>query len=193
MIRKDEIEILALEALDKAPPASQLAEPLNYIFAEHFRQRVLCNILECIADQATLNRTKVIAALRFLKLDFGPHIIDEEEDLFPMLRRRAEPEDRIDDVLSELTQEHAADKLDAEQIMDGLSDVLADKGASILPVSLVKLLHRFAENERHHLTLENAIVLPLARVRLTTDDLRNMANRMATRRGISLPELSHAV
>ena len=46
---------------------------------------------------------------------------------------------------------------------------------------------------RHHLTLENAIVLPLARIRLTADDLRNLAQRMSARRGIKLQEPGNAV
>ncbi|NNJ77081.1 MAG: hemerythrin domain-containing protein [Anderseniella sp.] len=193
MKKQEEKEVLALEALGNAPPSSQLAEPLDYIFAEHFRQRVLCNALDEIADQERPDRHMIEAVLRFLRVDFAPHMQDEEHDLFPLLRRRAEPEDRIDDVIGQLTQEHAADRLDAKLITEGLSKVLAGKAATGVTSSLGKLLHRFAENERNHLTLENAIILPLARVRLTADDIRNMAKQMATRRGITLQELGDAV
>jgi len=193
MKKQEEKEVLALEALGKAPPSSQLAEPLDYIFAEHFRQRVLCNVLDEIADQERLDRQMTEAVLRFLRVDFAPHILDEEQDLFPMLRRRAEPDDRIDDVIGQLNQEHAADRLDAKLITEGLAKALAGKAATGVASSLAKLLHRFAENERNHLTLENAIVLPLARIRLTADDLRNLSQRMAARRGINLQELGDAV
>ena len=193
MKKQEEKQVLALEALGNAPPSSQLAEPLDYIFAEHFRQRVLCNVLDEIADQERPDRQMIEAVLRFLRVDFAPHMQDEEHDLFPMLRRRAEPEDRIDDVIGQLTQEHAADRLDARLITEGLSKVLAGKVATGVESPLGKLLHRFAENERNHLTLENAIILPLARVRLTADDLRNMAMQMAARRGIDLQELGDAV
>ncbi len=110
---EEESEVLALEALSKAPAASQLAEPLDYIFAEHFRQRVLCNALDEIADQERPDHQLIKAVLRFLRVDFAPHMQDEEHDLFPLLRKRAEPEDRVDDVIGQLTQEHAADRLDA--------------------------------------------------------------------------------
>lgn len=193
MAKNKDSETLALETLEKGPPASQLTEPLDYIFAEHFRQRVLCNILDCIADQTPFNRSKVIAVVQFLKLDFAAHVVDEEEDLFPMLRRRAEPEDRIDEVIARLSQEHAAHKLDADEIMNGLSAALADGKKRKLSTAFSKLLHRFAANERHHLTVENAIVLPLARVRLKADDLRNLGHRMATRRGINFQELGNAI
>lgn len=193
MKKQEETEVLALEALANSPPSSQLAEPLDYIFAEHFRQRVLCNVLDEIADQDHPDRQMIEAVLRFLRVDFAPHMQDEEHDLFPLLRRRAEPEDRIDDVIGQLTQEHAADRLDAKLITEGLSKVLAGKTATGETSPLGKLLHRFAENERNHLTLENAIILPLARIRLTADDLRNMAKQMAARRGVNLQELGDAV
>ncbi len=193
MEKQEEKQVLALEALGNAPPKSQLAEPLDYIFAEHFRQRVLCNALDEIADQERPDRQMIEAVLRFLRVDFAPHMQDEEHDLFPLLRRRAEPEDRIDDVIGQLTQEHAADRLDARLITEGLSKVLAGKAATGVASSLGKLLHRFAENERNHLTLENAIILPLARVRLTADDIRNMTKQMAARRSIDLQELGDAV
>jgi len=186
MSNEEEAEVLALEALGKAPEESQLAEPLDYLFAEHFRQRVLCNALDEIADQERPDHQMIKAVLRFLRVDFAPHMQDEEHDLFPMLRRRAEPEDRIDDVIGQLTQEHAADRLDAKLITEGLSKVLDGAATTGEASSLGKLLHRFAENERNHLTLENAIVLPLARVRLTSDDLQEMSLQMAARRGVEL-------
>jgi iron-sulfur cluster repair protein YtfE (RIC family) len=186
MSNEEEAEVLALEALGKAPEESQLAEPLDYLFAEHFRQRVLCNALDEIADQERPDHKMIKAVLRFLRVDFAPHMQDEEHDLFPMLRRRAEPEDRIDDVIGQLTQEHAADRLDAKLITEGLSKVLDGEATTGEASSLGKLLHRFAENERNHLTLENAIILPLARVRLTSDDLQAMSVQMAARRGVDL-------
>ncbi len=193
MANKAEMEKLALEVLDKVPPVTQLNEPLDYIFAEHFRQRVLCNVLDGFACGKKLDATLIASVLHFLRGDFVCHIFDEEQDLFPLLRRRARPDDRIEDVLGQLSEEHAADRLDAELITDGLGKALARGGKAALPARFAALLRRFAENERHHLTLENAIVLPIARVRLTADDLRNMAKRMAARRGINLPEPGNAV
>ncbi|MGI9512183.1 MAG: hemerythrin domain-containing protein [Anderseniella sp.] len=193
MKKQEETEVLALEALSNAPPSSQFAEPLDYIFAEHFRQRVLCNMLDEIADRERPDRQPIEAVLRYLRVDFAPHMQDEEHDLFPMLRRRAEPEDRIDDVIGQLTQEHAADRQDAKLITEGLAKALAGKTETGQGSALAKLLHRFAENERNHLTLENAIILPLARIRLTDDDIRNLAHRMAARRGVKLQEPGDAV
>jgi len=188
--KQDEARYMALSTLAAPPPAAQLASPLDYVFAEHFRQRTLCWVIDRIADAEERDEECIGAVLRFLREEFGAHVLDEEEDLFPLLRRRAEPDDRIEEVLGELSQEHAADKLDAEAIVEGL---FAATGRRRFTKAFRGLLHRFAANERRHLIVENAIVLPLARVRLTIDDLRNLGRRMAARRGIDYPGTTYAV
>lgn len=180
-----------IEVLGAAPPPDQLAQPLDYIFAEHFRQRVLCNVLDTIASGRSTERTLLQAAICFLKTDFAPHVCDEEEDLFPLLRRRAEPDDEVVQLIDRLSEEHAADKLDAQEIIEGLQGLLRKTGR--VPATLAKLLRRFAANERHHLTVENAIILPLARLRLTREDLWSLGHRMAQRRGLPFPEVVNAV
>lgn len=189
MTKRQEARKMALEALQTMPPASLLHTPLEFIFADHFRQRVLCGILDEMADTGFADRKMTEAVLAFLTSDFGTHVIDEEEDLFPLLRRRAQPEDRIEDVLGELSEEHAADKTDAQEIIDILHRALESDERSIPPPYTASLLHRFAANERRHLIVENAIVMPLAKVRLSADDLRNLGRRMAARRGTDFPEV----
>ncbi len=181
---------MALATLAARPPVEQLASPLDYIFAEHFRHRVLCWMIDRIAEGSAFDEECIAAVLRFLREDFGLHVVDEEEDLFPLLRRRAEPQDRLNDVLGELSEEHATDRLDATAIVDQLSHTWSGKR---LTRALRDLLRRFASNERRHLIVENAIVLPMARGRLTIDDLRNLGRRMAARRGIDYRKLSDAV
>lgn len=180
-----------IEVLEAAPSPDQLAQPLDYIFAEHFRQRVLCNVLDMIASGRNTDQNLVQAAIRFLRTDFAPHILDEDQDLFPLLRRRAEPEDRLEKLLEQLSQEHAADEVDASEIIDGLRSLL--QRTSKVSASLARLLRRFAANERHHLTVENAIILPLARQRLSPEDLWSLGHRMAERRGKTFPEQFNAV
>lgn len=193
MLGSKEGRILALEALYTPPPSSLFAEPIEYIFAEHFRQRVLCNLLEELAETYNADRELIKAVLAFLRNDFGLHVIDEEEDLFPLLRRRALPDDRIDDVLGELSHDHALDQSDARRIMDALEATTEQTASVSFDADTTTLLHRFSRNEHRHLILENAIVLPLARTRLTADDLRNLGWRMAARRGVAYPETPYAV
>ncbi|MDA4844458.1 hemerythrin domain-containing protein [Hoeflea poritis] len=184
---------LAIAALGEPPPVAQLLAPLDYILSDHFRQRSLCKAVEDLANADDFDREMAEAVLRFMKSDFGLHVIDEEEDLFPLLRRRALPEDDINMVLGALSLEHASDHDDAERIVEGLAQALETRRADFPDAEFAALLKRFAAGERRHLIVENAIVMPLARARLNDDDLRNLGRRMAARRGIDYPEKKHAV
>lgn len=174
---------MALDALATPPREALFATPIDYLAADHDRQRVLCWTLDRIARSEAPDAEEIRAVLRFLAEDFAVHVTDEEEDLFPLLARRAEPEDRIGDVLAELSAEHAAEKPEALAVARGLEAALA---TGSLDDALRPVLTRFAAAERRHLIVENAIVLPLARARLTGDDLRTMTLRMTARRGVAV-------
>jgi hemerythrin-like domain-containing protein len=152
--------------IEPAPPAL-LSDPLGFFFAEHFRQRRLCNLMEQLANAAALDRDLTSGILAFLQDDMVLHVQDEEEDLFPLMRRRCPPEDEIERVLSALTAEHAGDRHLSGLVVEGLREAMVD----------------FARNERRHLALENSIVLPLARLRLTEDDLAMLSACMTRRHG----------
>jgi hemerythrin-like domain-containing protein len=188
-----ESRALAIAALAGRPPVDQLRSPLDYIFAEHFRQRSLCRILCDLAAQAHLDREMAKAALDFLRTDFGLHVVDEEKDLFPLLRRRRQRQDRMNDILGTLSAEHAADAIDANHIIAALAAALDDENPVRLDDAARALMTSFAANERRHLTTENAIVLPLARARLTIADLETLGRHMAARRSVTYPEGRDAV
>ncbi len=183
-----ESRALAIAALAERPPVDQLRSPLDYIFAEHFRQRSLCRILGELTRQPQLDREMAAAALDFLRSDFGLHVVDEERDLFPLLRRRRRRQDRMNDILGSLSAEHAADALDANRIIAALVAALDRDSPVPLDDGARALMASFATNERRHLTTENAIVLPLARARLTRGDLDILGRHMAARRGLIYPE-----
>jgi hemerythrin-like domain-containing protein len=162
-----------------------LSDPLGYIHADHFRHRELCRAAEELADAALYDAALGEAVAAFLDRDMAVHVIDEEEDLFPLLRRRAAAADGIEKVLGLLSGEHAADEMLAKQIVNGLLRA-ARKPAETLDRALKNALRTFADRERRHLTVENAIVLPLAAKRLSRADLNGLSRRMAARRGIDL-------
>ena len=152
---------MTIEALDTAPPVAQLLSPLEYILSDHFRQRALCQALDQLADGKSLDREQAEAVLRFLRTEFSAHVIDEEEDLFPLLRRRAEPEDDVEGVLGDLSLEHATDKDEADLVDSRrLTDAIDNGGKGFPAPDAAELLHRFAASERRHLIVENAIVMP---------------------------------
>lgn len=188
MENSQDLRTSALEAMRTEIPDSLLQEPLEYIFADHFRQRAMCMLLDEIADNESIDIEAVSAALTFLTSQFRPHIADEEAGLFPLLLERAEPEDEFDAVLKQLTEEHVSDGQDAKSIIPVLERLLLPKGEGPVGPDVADLLKRFAANERQHLIVENSIVLPLARARLTDEDLKNLASSMAIRRGVSLDD-----
>jgi hemerythrin-like domain-containing protein len=191
MDKHEEQRALAIKALREPLPVGLLLEPIEYVFADHFRQRSLCVIIERISEQSDVDREMVQSAFDFLVNDFGVHVIDEEEDLFPLLRRRALPEDAIEDILGQLSQEHALDQIDGEHVVGVLRKLLEGKKEACDKTDQ-DLFKRFACNEKRHLICENAIVLPLARVRLTNEDMRNLGRRMAARRGVDYPGIENA-
>lgn len=186
MEKSKESSLSALETLRAPLPDDLFNEPIEYIFADHFRQRALCALLDEIASGTSPDIQMVMAVLGYLKSEFQPHLLDEEKGLFPMLSRRAKPEDEIDEVLRQLTEEHASDGEDAKDIILVLEQIAKAGGSNALSEKAADLLKRFAANERQHLIVENSIVLPLARARLTEEDCRDFGQRMAARRGVVL-------
>ncbi len=123
----------------------------------------------------------VAAVLPMLRVDLAVHIRDEEEGLFPLLRQRALPSDNFDEIAEVLSLEHASDEGFAEEIVDQLES-LKDGKRPHNPDMLGYMLRGFFETQRRHLAWEDAVVLPLARERLTAVDLRKLSGIMLENR-----------
>lgn len=169
-------------------PDNLLREPLDYLFADHFRQRTLCNALEYLVDGGEDRQSSRMAEalLSYLSEDFLWHIQDEEVDLYPVLRSRCRQEDDIDGILDGLARDHTADEHLARGIVQDLHRII-DDGACAQRPSFERLAAAFVSTEGRHLALENDLILPLARRRLTTEDLERIGRAMAARRSIDYP------
>lgn len=170
-------------SIEPSPP-ELLKEPLEFLFAEHYRHREMCKILEFLAATPTFDAALIATTDNFLRRDLALHVMDEEEDLFPLLRRRCEPEDDIEDVLVRLSADHAMDQQLARAVL-GVFAIALERQAPLAtlpgaPEALLKL----ARQEKGHMALENAIVLPIARRRLHATDLEALSIRLAARRGV---------
>jgi iron-sulfur cluster repair protein YtfE (RIC family) len=167
-------------------PPELLRHPLDFLFAEHYRHRQLCRILDHLAEAAAADLPLMARADDFIRYDLALHVIDEEEDLFPLLRRRCDPDDDIDQVIGRLSGDHRDDAALAKTVRQHLSTALA-KGLPVWRMAhAARDLRQFARQERAHVALENAVVMPLARTRLRPEDLRALSGRLAARRGIYL-------
>lgn len=172
----------ALEMLTARHVLSDIDSPIDFIFVEHLKHRILCWILDKVAAEEYIANETMDAVISFLEIDYILHIADEEQDLFPALLRRAKPEDDLEERIAELVQEHATDKKDAVRVGECLQHIIANRGGPGPSRAMCSLLRRFSANERQHLIVENGIVLPLARVRLQRDDLAQISAGMAMRR-----------
>jgi iron-sulfur cluster repair protein YtfE (RIC family) len=164
-------------------PDSLIHEPLNWLFAEHYRHRQLCRLIDSLATAAAYNEEGMNEVIAFLEHDLPLHVLDEEEDLFPLLRRRAVPDDDLEHVLGVLSGEHQSDGDRVSTLLAALIRARSERKSPALNAGLRTLLTEFAVHERKHIALENAVILPIARLRLQACDLQALSARLAARRG----------
>ncbi|MET3527978.1 hemerythrin domain-containing protein [Phenylobacterium koreense] len=167
-------------------PLELLNTPLDWFFFEHLRHRQLCRLIDMVAASDTPDPKNAIRIVRFLRFERPLHILDEEEDLFPLVQQRSLPEDGLEHVLEVLLADHKAAAEQVRAVRAVLEGALADE----VPVTALggqarQILLGFASCERAHLALENAVVLPIARLRLTANDLSYLTQQLAARRGLT--------
>lgn len=164
-------------------------DPLEFMLAEHLNHRRMCRALERLAAASEFDAARITALLDFIRFDLTLHVIDEEEDFFPMLRERCLPEDGVDDVLERLSDEHAEDKALSVRVRDVLNACLILRKPPHAIEGGAEALTNFAHHELRHLTLENAVIVPLARRRFSAADLRALSKRLLLRRRrVTAPE-----
>lgn len=181
----------ACSAIVEHIPDNLLLEPIEYIFADHCRQRELCRAIKALSQLSTIdedarNSAKVI--LNYLDNDFTNHIEDEEQNLFPLLQVRCAPEDRFSDILHVLKTEHQRDLFLFKDVCEAIKLITEGKDISEIP-DFQSSARLFAETHLAHLNWENTVLLDLARMRLNKDDQYTLAHGMAARRNITLPKI----
>ena len=146
---------------------------LAWIEKEHRAERNLCDMLEGIADALLEPLDTELAGSGILALRgcLKRHVLLEEEYLYPVLTKRLCPGDLAENMLEHIRCEHATDESLAHDTADQLEQALA-RGRVENPEMLGYMLRGFCECRRRHIAWEDAIVLPLARHRLTEKDFR---------------------
>lgn len=160
-----------------------LGEPIDYLEAEHYRQRVAFAHLERVAAESSAERRAALARLvmEFLSADLVRHFDDEDAIFFPLLLKRCPQADGLEKVLSLISGERAHAKDLVRRISGDLARLAnlepAEIGFAAAAMALV-------ESQRRCLAWENAMVLPLARKRFSPDDRVAVGKEMAARRGL---------
>jgi hemerythrin-like domain-containing protein len=166
-----------------APHHDSFRLPIEFLFSEHDRHRVICATLDRLAEDCTSEDAQDNAqfVLSYLENDMPLHIADEEEDLFPILKRCCEPDDELDYILELLREEHEADEDYYLSLLEPLR--LIASGMEPTDIQIFGHMARtFATFHRRHLGWENGTVLPLARKRMSAADQAELGRRMAARR-----------
>jgi hemerythrin-like domain-containing protein len=155
-----------------------LGNPIDFIAEDHMRERAICAMIDKIAAAEQPDRDDCDHVLAFLREELPLHLADEDEDLFPMMRARCEPDDEIDIIIDRLQSDHGHALTDTPDVV-----ALLRRGSE-LPDDGRARLTDFATHSRRHIIVENAIILPIARARLSKDDLDIMRLHMLKRRGL---------
>ncbi len=166
------------------PRAWDMDDPFDLLLRDHETQWRMCGWLEEIADGLPGNASPALCrkAALCLRDDMPLHHREEEEALFPLLLARVEPADMAHDIIGRLREEHVNDLGFAEELVDIL--LRMESGAEVEnPDMLGYMLRGFFENYRRHIHWENTILIPLARKRLTGEDVAEMLSRMRRLRG----------
>jgi hemerythrin-like domain-containing protein len=179
----------------RLPPAFEpldlrlLARPLDFIAAEHFRLRAALTQLDWLArgSMGDGRRKLAMALLRYFTEDYPLHVADEEADFFPLLRQRCADDAAFLASLDTLGAEHREDAARLATVADGLHRLAEAGQRDEIPPDFSAGARAYTEALRRHIAWENAVLMPVARIRLQSADLRRLAHRFAARRGVSPP------
>lgn len=157
--------------------------PLDLIEHAHLAQAQLCDSLEQIADDLpdNVDRRLCQSVIDSLQFEMPLHHRDEELGLFPLIEKRALPFDNIHDILARLALEHATDESFAAELLESLEGLSEGRKLGN-PEMVGYMLRSFFESYRRHIIWENTIVIPLARARLTIEDLAELNQTMISHR-----------
>jgi hemerythrin-like domain-containing protein len=167
----------------RAVPHALLATPLDFLAADSSNLRCVCAYVKRMAAEGRVSGAEADALANFLSHDLPIHRRDENDDLFPALRRRARADDNLDQLLDGLEEDHRQVEPLVEAILRACR---RPQGDAMIPLHArsTKAMKSYADTMLRHLSIENSVVLVLARKRLTSSDLATMSHKMAERRGV---------
>jgi hemerythrin-like domain-containing protein len=174
-----------------ATQESSFANPIGLLTDCHRRIERFLGVLLKVAAEARggpLNaerRQAIEAALGYFQRAAPLHTADEEEDLFPELRRVARSDSaQIVACVSRLESEHSIATAWHHQVHDiGERWLRQDHLLPHEAAELQTILTSLAELYRGHIALEESEIFPMAQEALSAYEKEAIGRRMALRRG----------
>ncbi|MCC6422559.1 MAG: hemerythrin domain-containing protein [Phycisphaerales bacterium] len=148
---------------------------------------VLIRVADIGSDQplTTQQREALIVALRYFGSAAPRHTADEEESLFPRMRQLDDP--RVQEAMAKLDALEADhQKADvAHKEVDVIGRKWLDQGTISTPelVRMKELLQMLLELYQRHIQVEDQEIFPLASEVLANDQVSQIGQEMAKRRG----------
>ena len=172
-------------------PAAGFDHPIDILDGCHERILRNCELVERIAAHVAAKgpdeeaRTAAAGVIRYFDTAGANHHRDEEQDLFPALQQYA-PSAELNAVFAlifKLRTDHRT--LDALWIdmRTRLARIVDGRDGDLPPATAA----HFHAAYRHHIALEEAELLPLARRVLEPQVVAALGGRMAARRGVPFP------
>lgn len=161
-----------------APPIhlAHCDNPLEFLAEEHFRERSICALIDAAAAAASPDKAAIRQVLDFLSGTLPAHVHAELAHFFPLLQARCPAEDDITPVIDAVIAEHDHTMSGLPELERTLRRRLADGLACTEAERL--MLRDFAAHVRRHVVVENAILMPIARARLSKADLSSLRTNM---------------
>lgn len=164
-------------------PLEKPEHPLELLFACHHKVRHFSNLSGKLAvhlheqgadDEARQCATSI---LRYFELALPSHHADEEEDVFPALRRLNDV--HLHMVLDKLHEEHLVLDRMWKTIRPWLSEISEGGTPFVAPLVLPHFIRHYQEHTR----IEEGKVFPAIN-RLPLETIEQIAKRMCARRGL---------
>ncbi len=164
--------------------SEEIEDPLGFIYGEHERIRLCWERLEHLAaEPAAADAPEAARAiLAFIEESLPLHFADEEEDLFPLLKRRSPSDDSIHAVLELLAKEHRDDIEQGRTMVRALRAIAAGEAPADGEM-FAAYVRAFVMLQRRHQAMENNLVMMAAFDRLIPEDIAELGRRIAARRG----------
>jgi hemerythrin-like domain-containing protein len=170
-------------------PAADFDHPIDLLDGCHERVRRNCALAARISAQLESRgvdeevRTAARSVLRYFGEAARNHHLDEESDLFPALILAADSDSRpaAQALVDRLKAEHVA----LGHLWDDMRvrlELIAEGQDATIPEELAK---EFTDAYERHIVLEEAELLPLARLSLDDEALSRLGIAMAERRGVT--------
>jgi iron-sulfur cluster repair protein YtfE (RIC family) len=169
-------------------PIGSVADIFQWWRREHGRHLNCLLSAERLLKMPTYAPDDMAAFIAFISVDFPHHVHDADAELFAMLLRRAKRGDEFREVVGGATR---ASDAQAEQLSTFLP-VLQHYQAQARPLTdagtALQALAPLLCEMRRYIHLENAVLLPLARLRLTPADWLQVRRSIAA----TQPHSAHA-